>query len=155
MQHYNIFQMRYTNSSWIGEAVLDEHKNVIQWHCLYVIRQEVVINIETITTVIECPIYENCYYKGWDVMYATNGTIKRTLYGIKFKREYIDKEIIYREFCAYPKVIQHVCSKAFLHTNNTRDHVTELDNLFTILWLDYHSTCHIWSSSIPSSQSET
>lgn len=56
-----------------------------------VIGWKVVINIETIAAIIDCPRFGNCYFCGWDEIYATIGTIECTFYGMNFKKEYVDK----------------------------------------------------------------
>lgn len=60
-------------------------------------------------------------------MHATKGIVEHTLYGVKFKKKYFGKEIIYKELCSYAKVLQHVCSKKFLHKRTVKDNVIELD----------------------------
>ncbi|WVZ16200.1 hypothetical protein V8G54_009182 [Vigna mungo] len=54
--------------------------------------------IETIAKATKCPKVDNCFSDNWDLIDLT----------------------------PHAKILQHVCSKTFLHKNSARDHITKL-----------------------------
>lgn len=84
------------------------------------------INIKTIAQATRCPRADNGFYDTWDQIYKEEGKIEKLLYGQDFKLEYTNIGLIYRDLTPHAKVLQHVCSKTFLHKNSSRDHIIEL-----------------------------
>ncbi|WVZ08943.1 hypothetical protein V8G54_022289, partial [Vigna mungo] len=98
-----------------------------------VLGKEVVINIQTIAEATGCPRVDNCFYENWDEMYTEENKIEKLLHGKNFKLEYAGVEQIYNNLTPHAKVLQHVCSKTFLHKNNSHDPSLNWEGLPSII----------------------